>query len=58
MIKYYKNILNYDPNEYLTEEENVHSMTVNEKWLEIVSTALPQPEGNKWKYLRVIVSYH
>lgn len=57
MMKYSKNILNYDSNECLMEGENGHGMTVDEKWLKIVSTALSQPEGNKSNRLRVIVSY-
>lgn len=57
MIKDCKNILNYDSNEYLMEEENAHGMRVDEKWLEIVSTALSWPVGNKSKRSRVIVCY-
>lgn len=43
-------------NEYLMTGENAYNMTVHEKQLEIVSTALSQPEGNKSKCLTVVIS--
>ena len=53
---YFKNILNYDANEYLMTGENAYDETVHEKWLKIVRTALSQPDRNKSKCLPTVIS--
>ena len=55
-MMYFKNILNYDSNEYLMTGENAYDVTVHEKWLKIVCTALSQPEGHKSKCLPMVIS--
>lgn len=42
--------------EYLMTRENAHEMTVHEKRLKILSTALSQTEGNKSKCLTMAIS--
>lgn len=43
-------------NEYLMTRENARDTTGNEKQLQVVSTALSQPEGNKSNGLTVVIS--